>query len=282
MLEIAAARVAMLLVSRGTRKALQQHFLSFAASKLGFACLYVVTRVVALPRRPPCTAVPGCVAVTLALHVRVCVARVAASLLLLAAGLRAVVDISQIVANTMHARSAVDNIGGRSFDKELCPDAVDVVYTWVNGSDPELEALLTKMRPTPSASPSASFSETPKVRATASPSCNASAVGSAGAAANASHLVGDSISGMNRYRDNDELRYSLRSLEKYAPWIRRIFIVTNGQVRCGLVESVGGRRVHGFPESSRVSPAGCAANAAQLRPVWDWLSSALRYACTMR
>ena len=34
----------------------------------------------------------------------------------------------------------------------------------------------------------------------------------------------------NRFRDNDELRYSLRSLEKYAPWIRKIFIVTNGQV----------------------------------------------------
>lgn len=32
-----------------------------------------------------------------------------------------------------------------------------------------------------------------------------------------------------RYADNDELRYSLRSLEKYAPWIRKIFIVTDGQ-----------------------------------------------------
>lgn len=33
-----------------------------------------------------------------------------------------------------------------------------------------------------------------------------------------------------RYADNDELKYSLRSVEKYAPWIRRIFIVTDGQV----------------------------------------------------
>lgn len=33
-----------------------------------------------------------------------------------------------------------------------------------------------------------------------------------------------------RYVDNDELRYSLRSLEAYAPWIRKIFIVTDGQV----------------------------------------------------
>lgn len=32
-----------------------------------------------------------------------------------------------------------------------------------------------------------------------------------------------------RYADNDELRYSLRSVERYAPWIRRIFIVTDAQ-----------------------------------------------------
>jgi hypothetical protein len=28
--------------------------------------------------------------------------------------------------------------------------------------------------------------------------------------------------------DNDELRFSLRSLERRAPWIRNVFIVTNG------------------------------------------------------
>ena len=33
-----------------------------------------------------------------------------------------------------------------------------------------------------------------------------------------------------RYVSNDELKYSLRSLEKYAPWIRKIFIVTDNQV----------------------------------------------------
>lgn len=33
-----------------------------------------------------------------------------------------------------------------------------------------------------------------------------------------------------RYADNDELLYSLRALELYAPWIRRIFIVTDNQV----------------------------------------------------
>ncbi|XP_076069626.1 N-acetylglucosamine-1-phosphotransferase subunits alpha/beta-like isoform X2 [Oratosquilla oratoria] len=33
-----------------------------------------------------------------------------------------------------------------------------------------------------------------------------------------------------RFDDNEELRYSLRSLEKFAPWVRRVFIVTNGQI----------------------------------------------------
>ncbi len=33
----------------------------------------------------------------------------------------------------------------------------------------------------------------------------------------------------------DELKYSLRSLEKYAPWVRKIFLVTNGQVSSNLL-----------------------------------------------
>ncbi|XP_046849520.1 N-acetylglucosamine-1-phosphotransferase subunits alpha/beta-like isoform X2 [Xenia sp. Carnegie-2017] len=34
----------------------------------------------------------------------------------------------------------------------------------------------------------------------------------------------------SRFADNQELRYSLRSVEKFAPWVRQIFIVTNGQI----------------------------------------------------
>lgn len=33
-----------------------------------------------------------------------------------------------------------------------------------------------------------------------------------------------------RFVDNDELKYSLRSIEMYAPWIRHIYIVTDNQV----------------------------------------------------
>lgn len=75
---------------------------------------------------------------------------------------------------------------------------IDVIYTWVNGTDP-------------------AFAESRRRClmehgfAMASDSC-----------------------GMQRFRDNEELRYSLRSLESYAPWIRRIYIVTNGQVPCWL------------------------------------------------
>ena len=48
--------------------------------------------------------------------------------------------------------------------------------------------------------------------------------------------AGDDCSGegLSRFRDNGELRYALRSLEAYAPWARRIFIVTDGQVPAWL------------------------------------------------
>ena len=36
--------------------------------------------------------------------------------------------------------------------------------------------------------------------------------------------------GKGRFVSNDELKYSLRSAEKYAPWIRKIYIVTDNQI----------------------------------------------------
>ncbi|MDR2933753.1 MAG: Stealth CR1 domain-containing protein [Rickettsiales bacterium] len=33
-----------------------------------------------------------------------------------------------------------------------------------------------------------------------------------------------------RFRDNDELKYSLRSVEKFVPWINHIFLVTDNQI----------------------------------------------------
>ena len=40
-----------------------------------------------------------------------------------------------------------------------------------------------------------------------------------------------------RYQQHDELLYSLRSLEKYAPWVNHIFIVTNNQCPLWLNDS---------------------------------------------
>jgi len=69
---------------------------------------------------------------------------------------------------------------------------IDLVYLWVNGNDPKWQA---------------------KRDATIGKPEKMSAVNCEG-----------------RYANHDELKYSLRSVEKYAPWIRKIFIVTDNQV----------------------------------------------------
>ncbi len=69
---------------------------------------------------------------------------------------------------------------------------IDLVYLWVNGNDPQWLA---------------------KRNACIGKTEEKSAVNCDG-----------------RYADNDELKYSLRSIDKYAPWLRRIFIVTDNQV----------------------------------------------------
>lgn len=69
---------------------------------------------------------------------------------------------------------------------------IDIVYLWVDGNDPQWLA---------------------KHNACIGKTEDKSAVNCKG-----------------RYSDNDELKYSLRSVEMYAPWIRKIFIVTDNQV----------------------------------------------------
>ena len=71
---------------------------------------------------------------------------------------------------------------------------VDVVYTWVDGSDPvwqERRAAFLGERPDP---------------------------------------VNPLAANPGRYTCHDELRYSLRSLEMYAGWVRNVYLVTDGQV----------------------------------------------------
>ncbi|MDE6651089.1 MAG: Stealth CR1 domain-containing protein, partial [Paramuribaculum sp.] len=74
--------------------------------------------------------------------------------------------------------------------QQPCP--IDLVYLWVNGNDPKWQAKRNEF--------------IGKTQEKSSVNCD------------------------GRYADNDELKYSLRSVEKYAQWIRKIFIVTDNQV----------------------------------------------------
>ena len=81
-----------------------------------------------------------------------------------------------------------------------CTFPVDVVYTWVDGNDPEWnrarEERLAGLAGTHAA-------ETAQTRES---------------------------SGQARFVSRNELRYSLRSVHLFAPWVRRIHLVTAGQV----------------------------------------------------
>ena len=76
-----------------------------------------------------------------------------------------------------------------------CRFPVDVVYTWVDGSDPAWNAAREQRL--------AGVTGTAQTRES---------------------------SGQARFIAHDELRYSLRSLHLFAPWVRRIHLVTAGQV----------------------------------------------------
>lgn len=115
--------------------------------------------------------------------------------------------------------SDLDNIAGKSFTAAQLPGPIDVVYTWVNGSDPRLAAELALWKGEKLAQP------INKTNTTVPSSQNATASPASSALGDAEHE-----SGTDRFRDNDELRYSLRSIEKFAPWVRNIVLVTNGQI----------------------------------------------------
>jgi hypothetical protein len=91
------------------------------------------------------------------------------------------------------SRPALPTLGGRHvFDVDF---PIDVVYTWVDGSDP---AWLERK-----------------------------------AAAHEAVGLGELnefASNESRFLSRDELRYSLRSLDMYASWVRRVFLVTDDQV----------------------------------------------------
>lgn len=86
---------------------------------------------------------------------------------------------------------------------------IDVVYTWVNGSDPVWQIRKKKYHH--------SFLRDMMGHTTETQSDSKSDQGMA--------------NGNNRYRDHQELRYSIRSVLKNAPWVRKIhLVVSDGQV----------------------------------------------------
>lgn len=95
------------------------------------------------------------------------------------------------------SRTYRNNIGHRSYSDSLCYPVIDAVYIWTNRSDPD---WLKRRR-------SYLHFETEKTEEDPS---------------------------ANRVRDDEDLKYSLRSLEKNAPWIHKVFIVTDGQTPAWL------------------------------------------------
>ena len=69
---------------------------------------------------------------------------------------------------------------------------IDIVYLWVDGNDPKWQAKRNRF------------------------------IGNI--------VENSSVNCKGRYSNNDELKYSLRSIELYIPWIRNIFIVTDNQI----------------------------------------------------
>jgi hypothetical protein len=76
---------------------------------------------------------------------------------------------------------------------------IDAVYMWVDGSDPAWQERMARTR----------------------------------------HELGfdQDVGDPSRFRSRDELRYSLRSLEMFAPWIRHVYLVTDQQRPDWLVDN---------------------------------------------
>ena len=72
------------------------------------------------------------------------------------------------------------------------PEKIDAVFLWVDSADPAWRDKKAKYQP-----------------------------------AKASEASASDV----RYRDYGTLKYALRSLEKYAPWLNQIFLITDQQVQ---------------------------------------------------
>ena len=105
---------------------------------------------------------------------------------------------------------------------------IDAVFTWVDGADPAFKASREAL-----ASQAIDYSESSPWRS------RSSYTGESEAAERAvlAEAAAESSQAESRFRNIDELRFALRSVEQFAPWIRRIFLVTNGQIPKWLAKS---------------------------------------------
>ena len=118
---------------------------------------------------------------------------------------------------------------------------IDLVYTWVDGSDPEWQRRRAEVSGTPYHPEAASDA---------------------------------------RYISRDELRYSLRSVHMFAPWVRKIYIVTDDQVPAWLdtrranIQMVSHKEI--FSDSSALPTFSSRAIESQLHHI-DGLSEHFLY-----
>jgi hypothetical protein len=129
------------------------------------------------------------------------------------------------------SRQEADNIGFQSLDDQLY-DPFDVVYTWVNGSDPvwkakkELWSSAIRNEIAETLSANSSWEHPGSDLNTTNTNTTANVTGGM----NETAAEADETMSQNRYRDSEELRFSLRSLVKNAPWVRHIYLVTDNQI----------------------------------------------------
>jgi Flp pilus assembly protein TadD len=98
---------------------------------------------------------------------------------------------------------------------------IDAVFTWVDGADPDFCARRDEY-----AAQNIDYSETSPWRARS----GYTGISEANERAVLSESTQNSSQLDSRFRNADELRFALRAIEANAPWIDRIFLVTNGQV----------------------------------------------------
>ena len=90
--------------------------------------------------------------------------------------------------------SIISDKYSQMYNKKFLTSDIDLVYTWVDGNDPIWQKEKEKY---------AKLANLP---------------------------INNFAAAKERFEDHDELKYSLRSVEKFMPWVHKIYIVTNGQI----------------------------------------------------